>query len=753
MSRVTISLAWILTFWMSATAYAQQARSPAESPYFRALAETEQRMPESPRPNRQLYDRDGQVMSLPAVCTDGLPDSVFSASQDPGNHGPAATPNYAGTPTGGRFQPALGFVSGESISGSARTTQNAQQWRDALRQVIQGDQKQGDSDEPAFETPAQRAARTAAYLELANQRPSSAVAMAAYNPHPNATAVDREARALQSFDPDCDPHQELFAASLFPSAVECAKCHQQIFDEWAGSSHAYAAVSPMFHRFEDSINRLAQGTLGYFCLRCHAPVATTVGLRRDQAIWDGPRVFREGVTCIACHHVQEVNVKTNGERRIEPGTVTAPVTGASDGTGVEATVKFRDHFKVKTDEADPAVGQLMHKRVFQFQEISESTFCVSCHQVAVQPGIKLEVVWDQYRASPACREGTSCQDCHMGKVPGVNEGYSLGPAAVIDGRVVNPLRKHSNHVFYGPGYSIAHPGVFPQDPAQDRWTFNQWLDFDWRAGWGTDRFEDWIVNNQIEYHFPAAWQNVDDRYDARDVVEKNLKRLQYKKELRRQVMENGSLVDGPFFEEQPCRGESLSFHYCVTNKSKGHNMPSGSLGAQPQLWLNVVLIGPDGCRLWESGYLDSNGDLADLHSLDVLARKIPLDKQLFNLQTKFLTTNVKGTDREMYLPVNFDFDQLPFLRPAPQPVTVLNHPPFIRMEGHSIPALGSRKAHYQIPGELLREPGVYRLSVRMRSRAEPIYFMKFVGATDEMIRMMNEWIVDVHPYTVTFEVR
>ena len=75
------------------------------------------------------------------------------------------------------------------------------------------------------------------------------------------------------------------------------------------------------------------------------------------------------------------------------------------------------------------------------------------------------------------------------------------------------------------------------------------------------------------------------------------------------------------------------------------------------------------------------------------------------------------------------------------------------MEGHSIPALGSRKAHYQIPGELLREPGVYRLSVRMRSRAEPIYFMKFVGATDEMIRMMNEWIVDVHPYTVTFEVR
>ena len=43
---------------------------------------------------------------------------------------------------------------------------------------------------------------------------------------------------------------------------------------------------------------------------------------------------------------------------------------------------------------------------------------VSCHQVAVHPGIKLEVVWEQYRASPAAAEGITCQECHMGKVPG-----------------------------------------------------------------------------------------------------------------------------------------------------------------------------------------------------------------------------------------------------------------------------------------------------------------------------------------------
>ena len=52
----------------------------------------------------------------------------------------------------------------------------------------------------------------------------------------------------------------------------------------------------------------------------------------------------------------------------------------------------------------------------------------------------------------------------------------------------------------------------------------------------------------------------------------------------------------------------------------------------------------------------------------------------------------------------------------------------------------------------MQEPGVYRVSVRMRSRAEPIYFMRFVEATPEMERMMNEWIADFHVQTVTFEV-
>ena len=721
-----------------------------------------------------LVDRDGQPLDLPAVCTSELPGYAYEPP-----------PPLTGNPQNEHEQAV-----------------QDQKWRDALFALVQSDGRLDYSVQPAAylgdgeaamreRTKAQATAfqaMAAGYTPRAVSSPvnPTAVNQAAvnqagapqpalspadqelvrqlYNPHAQATA-DRAAiqrapgdlrRHYGTVWDECDvldPHAELFAKTLFPSATECAACHQQIFDEWASSSHAYAAVSPMFHRFEDTINKLANGTIGYFCMRCHAPVATTVGHRRDQPIWDGPRVFREGVTCIACHHIQEITVKTNGERRIEPGTIVDPVAGAGSGEGVAAVHKYSDHFKVKTDPADTRTGQLMHRRAFKFKEIAESTFCVACHQVAVQPGIKLEVVWDQYRGSPAHREGITCQDCHMGIVPGVNEGYSLGPAAVVEGRVVDPLRKHSNHMFYGPGYSIAHPGIFPHDPAQDRWTVNQWLEFDWRAGWGSEAFERNIDAQGLTNHFPPTWANADDRYDAREIVDRNLKKLEYKREIRRQVLENGSRVDGPYFDGQVAVGQDLNFNYCIQNISKGHNMPSGSLGAQPQLWFNVVLIGPDGNRLWETGYLDSQGDLADMHSADVLNRRVPADLQLFNLQTKFLTTNVKGTDREMYLPINVDIDQLPYLRPGTQPVSVINHPPFIRMEAHSIPALGKRNAKYRVPGHLLQQPGTYRLSARLRSRAEPIYFMKFVKATPEMIRSMNEWMVDAHPSTVVFEVR
>ena len=575
------------------------------------------------------------------------------------------------------------------------------------------------------------------------------------SPHGQLSQQDRaEARAAAGGKSADESHRELFARNCYPSAKDCAECHQRQYDEWRISSHAYAFVSPMFHKFEQTITRLSNGTVGHFCYRCHAPIATAMAEARSTPIGQFTEVQREGVTCIACHRVNQRYGKSNGERRITPGPITDPIYGGIGGDGVARALAEPDKYKVKASPSHKGPGQVIHNEGRFFDQLAQSEACTSCHQVAVHPGIKLEVVWEQYRASPACKKGIRCQDCHMGRVPGVPSGFNYGPIAKVGEKSVHEYRKQSNHTFYGPGYSIAHPGVFPQHKKSDRWTLDEWLLFDWRAGWGTEAFEERLEQMpKWAMAFPPVWAEVDDRMDAREIIEDNLEKLAEKRELRRQVMENGSHVDGPFFRSPPRACQDLEFDYVVANTNEGHNLPTASLGAQPQLWANVVLIGPEGRRVWESGYTDSQGDLCDIHSEDVRKGRMPFDSQLFNLQTMFLITGAAGTDREFPLPVNIDFDQVAQLRPGAIPITVTNHPPFIRMESRSIAPLGKKRVKYKVPAELMTRPGRYRLSFRMRSRVEPPYFMRFCDATPEMLRGLVEGTLDMHPMSVEFEVR
>ena len=260
--------------------------------------------------------------------------------------------------------------------------------------------------------------------------PPSAPAVKPIFPAPASqgdASPSRQTAGRQDSEAGVDPHLELFAKNCYPSARECAKCHEEIYEQWSVSAHAYADVSPMFHKFEQKLNDLSQGTVGYFCMRCHAPVATAMCASRDEPIWNLPEVGREGVTCIACHRVQYMYGKSNGERRIEPGPIFAPVLGGIGGDGVADAIAHKDQFKVKTSPDEKGPGQDIHVTGIYFEQLTQSEFCTSCHQVAVYPGIKLEVVCEQYRASPACKKGIQCQDCHMGRVPGLAVGLRVRP--------------------------------------------------------------------------------------------------------------------------------------------------------------------------------------------------------------------------------------------------------------------------------------------------------------------------------------
>ena len=558
-------------------------------------------------------------------------------------------------------------------------------------------------------------------------------------------AALRPAAGQTNPTPPIDPDK------LYPSARVCGQCHPTEYAQWSISSHAYGDLSPMFNKFEQKINDLSQGTVNYFCVRCHASVGTSLGERRDIAWWDRSAASKEGITCITCHRVGEGYGKNNGARRITPGDISGPVFGPFDTRGVLKAISNAERYGilVSADQPDRPGFLRIHEQAIQSDLITKSDFCITCHQVQVHPGIKLETVWEEYRASPAAKEGITCQQCHMSPSPGQAVPFARGPAAIVNGRPIIEDRPLTNHTFVGPGYPISHPGLYPQSLAPSPFTPQQWLKFDWRAGWGSDDFE---KNLPPGARVPPEWQNAGDRKTAWEAVQANLAQWSYRKEQRLKLLENGSKLDGPAFKGSPQVGKNFSFEYTLTNLNKGHNLPSGSLGAQPELWLDVALTDPDGKVVWESGYVDKNGDVADFQSAEVQNGHVRFDQQLFSMQAKFITTNVKGTDREMYLPINLDNDQLPFIRPGGAPTSLLNHPPFVRMEKRSIPPLGHRTHKYTVPGDALKKPGTYKLAVRLRGRTEPIYFMDFVGSTTEMKRTENDWVTDTHSYAVAFDV-
>ena len=96
-----------------------------------------------------------------------------------------------------------------------------------------------------------------------------------------------------------------------PRPASVPPCHEDIYHEWSISAHAYAAVSPMFHKFEQKLNDLSQGTVGYFCMRCHAPVATALVRVARRAVVEhargGPRR----------HHLRRLPPRAVHVRQIE----------------------------------------------------------------------------------------------------------------------------------------------------------------------------------------------------------------------------------------------------------------------------------------------------------------------------------------------------------------------------------------------------------------------------------------------------
>jgi nitrate/TMAO reductase-like tetraheme cytochrome c subunit len=205
--------------------------------------------------------------------------------------------------------------------------------------------------------------------------------------------------------------------------------------------------------------------------------------------------------------------------------------------------------------------------------ISTPELCGSCHDVFNFPGLRIEEAYTEYQNSPAAEMGTRCQDCHMSPNPGKVAERATGPAAVVEGMSF-PVRELSSHRFVGPDYSLLDNFPYADDSAASL----------------TAQTE---MNTQIQI-----------------------------------LLENAVHITELSLDEDP---EMTTLTVVVENKTSGHNVPTG-FTSERQLWLHVAVIDGDE-TVWESGDLDTQDDLRDELSWDVIAGDATLDEQLVNFQS------------------------------------------------------------------------------------------------------------------------
>lgn len=528
-------------------------------------------------------------------------------------------------------------------------------------------------------------------------------------------------------------HEKVFVETRYPSAVVCGECHPKHYREWSVSQHAYAQLSPVFNAMSGKIGKLTNDTNGDFCVRCHTQVGMNLSEETFMSNIDRHPTSREGITCIVCHRVNQAYGKISGRLAITEGDLTRPIEGPrGDNTELNKAIA-----KGGLVTASDGAGRKVHAELEKFFTLTTPGFCGSCHDVTLANGFRLEEAFSEFKASPAARRGITCQDCHMGKSPGkvlaeksdpdfTAKNYQFGSAARVGSFETAP-RKLTDHRMIGPDYSVMPVSLFPlnikaireerdkDDPkARGLATIRDWLKFDVSAGWGLDAFEDTV---SPDFKFPERWTSPDDRHDARAIVNDNLKLLKEIADARLQLLKTGYVLG----DVQVKRADPFGVEFRVQVKSgtDGHSVPTG-FDAERLVWLYVRVVDAEGRVVHQSGDLDPNGDVRDLHSAYVHNHELPLDSELLSLQSKFLTRMLRGGEREQVLAVNLSPTALPYIRPERQSDILVGRPGGARKQKESVEPGGSRWATYRVRESELVGKGPYRAIIQLKAAMVPV---------------------------------
>jgi hypothetical protein len=227
-------------------------------------------------------------------------------------------------------------------------------------------------------------------------------------------------------------------------------CHEEILHEWQASAHRYSAMDPAFQAIQMNMAKQNGPESTRYCGGCHDPISLFSGTKNlftDPGKLTSLHGYQEGVSCLTCHAVREVDVKGNANYEI--GTPTRYLFELDyDASPNELDRLLRD-FLIRAYPTEHV--RSLSKTLFKAPE-----YCAACHKQFVDEEInnvgwvQLQNQYDNWRKSrwnhPNDANRTiECRECHMPLVD------STDPAAG-DAKDYNRTardRKHRSHRFLG----------------------------------------------------------------------------------------------------------------------------------------------------------------------------------------------------------------------------------------------------------------------------------------------------------------
>lgn len=330
-----------------------------------------------------------------------------------------------------------------------------------------------------------------------------------------------------------------------------AKCHTEIYTEWAVGAHRWSASDQLYQAVQEIMTREEGAHATRYCAGCHDPISLLTGYKDAERGLNAPG-YDEGASCVLCHSIREVDIQGNGNYIWQ-----APTRYAFENKSNPASV-FLSEFLIR---AYPD----QHLKDFDLTLMRKPEFCGACHKQFIDKEVnkfgwvQLQNQYDEWKASHWFRGGDpermlACQQCHMRLVD------STDPAR---GDPDDPLRgndgKHRNHRILAANQFM--PLALKLEGAQEQATL----------------VEGWL---QGKTQVPE----IEDRWAK------------------------GPAVPVAIVAPQAASaGERLKVRVTITNNKVGHSFPTGPLDLI-ESWVELVVRDDAGRMVFHSGLLDD-----DLH--------------------------------------------------------------------------------------------------------------------------------------------